>query len=57
MLAAAATRNLNFFFPDLATDDFDKGKRDNLLFFFQLYPLKATEKEHFIFVSSGWLLC
>lgn len=57
MLAAAATRNLNFFFSDLATDDFDKGKRDNLLFFFQLYPLKATEKEHFIFVSSGWLLC
>lgn len=40
MLAAAATHDLNyfcwcfvlFFFPDLATDDFDQGKRDNLLF-------------------------
>lgn len=64
MLAAAATHNLNIFFPDLATDDFDEGKRDNLLFCFgffwfcfgffsQLYPVKATEKEHFIFVSSG----
>lgn len=37
MLAAAATHNLNTFFPDLATDDFDEGKRDNLLFCFGFF--------------------